>query len=350
MFKTWRLLEYDSPDFGMNLAINEAIFRSRRANLTWDTLRLWRGLKAIILGGYASYKDNINYEVCRKYRVEIVRTNSVTPKVIYNDAGSLNVTFAINVRSLENVIKDYKPILSEYQILNESIARGLQKLGAHLKADHDGIYIADRRISEVLPVWFYEYLLFQVTLHIDTNLNNYEQIIKTKENLTSLSHELGKKMAVNDVKEAIVQGVEETFNVKLEEQSLTEDEQKLAEKLFRVKYRLNKWNINGHEPFLTGMGKTTVEVFVAYPPTSLCRKLIELVNEVVSDLQDEVRVMIWMRGRGIYQHGPHPEISPFLSKAHKQSIIPAVIINGELKFSGSIPSKEDLRKAILNAL
>jgi len=349
-FKTWRLLEHVSPDFRMNWAINETIFRSRRTNLTLDTLRLWQGLKSIILGGSASYKDDINYEVCQKHHVEVVRANSVIPKVVYHDAGSLNVTFAINVKSLENIIKDHKPILSEYQILNESIVKGLQKLDVNVKANHDGIYIADKRISDSLPVWFYDYLLFQLTLHINTDLSIYEQIIKTKEHLTSLSHELREKIAMDDVKEAIVQGVEETFDVKLEKQNLTEDEQKLAEKLFRVKYSLNEWNINGHEPFLIGMGKTTVEVFVAYPPTSMCRKLIELVNDVVSDLQDEVSVMIWMRGRGVYQHGPYPEISPVLSRAHKQSIIPAVIINGELKFSGSIPLREDLRKAILNAL
>lgn len=97
------------------------------------------------------------------------------------------------------------------------------------------------------------------------------------------------------------------------------------------------------------MGKTAVEVFVAYPPTSMCRKLIQLVEDVTSNMQKEVKVMIWMRGKGIHQHGPYPQMSSALIGAQKGSIIPAIIINGELKFR-NIPSSENLRKALLDAL
>ena len=45
-----------------------------------------------------------------------------------------------------------------------------------------------------------------------------------------------------------------------------------------------------------------------------------------------------------------PEMSGALIRAGKCSEIPLIIINGELKFRGSIPSREDLRKAILSAL
>jgi lipoate-protein ligase A len=310
----------------------------------------------VVLETYSSYGDDVNHEACRKYSVEIVRAASISGEVLYHDMGSLNFTFAVDTSYFKHLIKNYQPVLSEYQILNESLAKGLQRFGVDLKADPYGIYIDNRKISEALPLWFHNYLLFQGALHIDTNLNIYQQVTKTRRHipkmtsLTSLSRELGKRIQMNSIKKALIQGVEERLDVRLEEQDLTKDEQNLIQKLYRVKYSLSKWNVNGHEPFLIGMGKTTVEVFVAYPPTSMCRRLIDLVRNAVSDLQDEVKVMIWMRGKGIHQHGPYPEMSSVLQAAEKRSTIPAIIINGELKFSESVPSKENLRKAIQDAL
>ena len=144
--------------------------------------------------------------------------------------------------------------------------------------------------------------------------------------------------------------MEERLGIKFEKQGLTKDEQKLVEKLYRVKYGFSGWNLYGHEPFLVEMGKTAIEVFVAYPPTSKCHELIHLVNDATSDLQGEVKVIIWMRGKGINQHGPYPEMSSSLVDAQKRSIIPAIIINGKLAFSGSVPSKDKLKQAIINEL
>ena len=340
----------------MNLAVNEAIFRSRREGLTQDTLRLWQGSNSVMLGAPSSYRNDVNHEACRKYGIEIVRAVSVSCGALYQDMGSLNFTVAADATFLKHLIKNYQPVLSEYQILNEGFAKGLQRFGVDVKADPTGIYIDKRRISEALPLWFYDFLLFQGTIHVNTDLDVYDEVIRTnlrpirKDFLASLSRELDKNIQMDEAKKAFVQSLEERLGVRFEEQGLAEDEQKLVEKLYRLKYGLSRWNIDSHEPFLSGMGKTTVEVFIAYPPTSMCRELIHLVNDVVSDMKDEVKIMIWMRGRGIYQHGPYPEISSALQAAKKRSIIPVIIINGELKFRESVPSKEVLKKALLDAL
>jgi lipoate-protein ligase A len=354
MSKTWRFLDYSSKDPKTDWAVNEAIFRSRREGLTPDTLRLWHGSSSVVLGAHSSYENDVNHKACKRYDIQIVRVNSISAEVLYYDMGSLNLTFALDASCFKHLIRNYQPVLSEYEIINESIAKGLHRFDVNLKADAYGVYIDDRRIFEALPLWFYDFLLFQGTLHINTNLNLYEEVIRTrhfekKVALTSLSRELGKDVPIDEVKKALLQGIKERLNVSFVEHSLTNDELNLAQKLYRIKYGVNKWNIDGKEPFLIGMGKTAVEVFVAYPPTSMCRKLIDMVKSVTLDLKDKVEVMIWMRGRGIQQHGPRPEMSDALRSAEKRSIIPAVIINGELKFEGSIPSKEDLRKAILDA-
>ena len=90
MAETWRLLDYSSADPKMDLAINEAIFRSRRENLTPNTLRLWQCPATVIIGSGSSYKDDVNHEECRKHGVEVIRAISVTADPFYMDRGSLN--------------------------------------------------------------------------------------------------------------------------------------------------------------------------------------------------------------------------------------------------------------------
>lgn len=188
-------------------------------------------------------------------------------------------------------------------------------------------------------------------------MDAYNRLIKTGRSLekklmiTSLSRQLRRDVSIDEAKTAIMEGFEKKLGIVFEsKKELTADEQKSADLLYKSKYSLEKWNVYGIEPFLVGMGKASLEVFVAYPPTSMCRQLINLVNDVTSDLQDDITIRVWMRGKGIYQHGVYPEMSSTLVDAEKCSRIPAIIINGELKFDRTIPSRECLRSAVLAAL
>ena len=341
----------------MDLAINEAIFRSRRENLTPNTLRLWQGPASVIIGSGSSYKDDVNQEECTEYRVEVIRAISVTGDPFYIDTGSLNFTVTANAALLNTRTKDYPPVLSDYFILNAAIVEGLRKFSDTLEANADGINIGERRMTGFLPKWFHDFLLYQGTLLINTDMNAYNKMIKTgkptekKLMITSLSRQLGRDVSIDEAKIAFMEGFEKKLGIVFElKKELTRDEQKSANLLYRAKYGLEKWNVHGIEPFFIGMGKASLEVFVAYPPTSMCRKLISLINDVTSDLQDDITVRVWMRGKGSNQHGVYPEMSSALVNAEKSSRIPAIIINGELKFDKTIPSKECLRSAVVAAL
>ncbi len=336
----WRLLEYSAPDPKMNLAINEAIFRSRRVGLSPDTLRLWESPNLVIFSG--PFEERVIPRVLQKWGAQAVRINSVEDKAIYCDPGSLNFAVTMNTEPLKSLTKDYHPVFSEYQILFEAIAKGLQELGVKAKADPNGAYTKNGRISLALPCWFSDTLLFQGTLLINTNMEAAAEALE--EALTSIGRELGRSVPLDDVKKAVVHGFEERLGVRFESQSPLEAEQKLAEKLYRVKYATDKWNIRREEPLLATMGETLVEVYVANPPTSKCRELIGLVNDVAAGLENEVRVVIWMRG--LTQQHPDVEPSPGLARLSKASILPAVVVNGGVKFGGGIPHRDELQKAI----
>ncbi len=357
MAETWRLLDFGSADPRMDLAINEAIFRSRRENLTPNTLRLWRGPASVIIGSGSSYKDDVNQKECRKHGVEVIRAISVTADPFYMDMGSLNFAVTANAALFNTRTTDYPPVLSEYFILNAAIVEGLRKFSDKLEANADGIHIGERRMTGILPKWFHDFLLFQGTLLVNTDVNAYNKMIKTEKPteqklmITSLKRQLRKDVSMEEAKTALIDGFEKKLGIVFElKKKLTEDEQKSTNLLYRAKYNLEKWNVHGIEPFFVGMGKASLEVFVAYPPTSMCRKLINLVNDVTSGLQDDITVRVWMRGKGINQHGVYPELSSALIDAEKCSRIPAIIINGELKFDKTLPTRECLRNAVVAAL
>jgi len=62
-------------------------------------------------------------------------------------------------------------------------------------------------------------------------------------------------------------------------------------------------------------------------------------------LTDDVKVVAWRRGLGTEQH-PLELMPPALIALSKADILPAVIINGEVKFTLEVPSEDDLRDAI----
>jgi hypothetical protein len=97
-----------------------------------------------------------------------------------------------------------------------------------------------------------------------------------------------------------------------------------------------------------------IEAYVAYPPTSLCNQIINVIEEVANEFKDKIEVRIWMKGYGVKTKEGKPlsslTFTPGLQKASKESIIPAIIINGKLVFGKVAPSKDELRKFIIQEL
>ena len=127
----------------------------------------------------------------------------------------------------------------------------------------DGIHIGERRMTGILPKWFHDFLLFQGTLLVNTDLDAYNKMIKTgrpaekKLMITSLSRQLRRDVSIDEAKKALIEGFEKKLGIVFElKKELTEDEQKSANLLYRAKYSHEKWNVHGIEPFFVGDGKS----------------------------------------------------------------------------------------------
>jgi hypothetical protein len=239
---------------------------------------------------------------------------------------------------------EYRPLLSEYEFLLDGFAAGIRKLGVEAKAETDTIYTAaGREIATAQPAWLSDVLLLQGTIYVDTEIEKLKSAFKR--DLTTLSAELKRNILPNEMTDTIVKGFENKLNAAFEKKGLTDTEQKLAAKLHDTKYDTDQWHADGKAPFLALTGETLVALYVANPPTSKCRQLIEMVNQAVSSLMGEVKVVVWRRGLGGQQH-PIELMPPVMIHLSKANILPAVVINGEVKFALEAPLESDLGEAI----
>jgi lipoate-protein ligase A len=343
---SWRLLQYDTPDPKMNLAVSEAIFRCKRAGLSPNTLYLWCTADPIILF-YSGSKHEIFAQSVREQTVVFLRTQAVAGSSFFCDAGNINFSIAVDTRLLEPRIEgEYRPLLSEYEFLLDGFAAGIRRLGVEVKAETDSIYTtAGEEIATAQPAWLSDVLLLQGTVYVNSVVGNLKLAFKRP--LTTLSTELKKNILPDEVTDIVVQEFENKMEATFERKGLTDAEQKLVAKLYDTKYGTDKWHIEGKAPFLALTGETLVVLYVANPPTSKCRQLIEMVNKAVSRLMDEVKVVVWRRGLGAEQH-PIEAMPPVIITLSKANILPAVIINGEVKFALEMPPENDLREAIHN--
>ena len=344
--ESWRLLDFDTPDPKMNLAVSETIFRCKRAGLSPNTLYLWRTADPIILF-YSGSKHEIFAQSKREQNVELLRTQAVAGNTFFCDAGNMNFSIAIDSRVLRPLLKgEYHPLLSEYQFLLDFFATGLRGLGIQAKAEPDGIYTyAGKEIATAQPAWLSDVLLLQGTVYVNSEVESFK--LPFKRALTTLSTELKKCILPVEILDIMVQGFEKKLNLTFKRWGLTDAEQKLVAKLYDTKYGTERWNAEGKAPFLALTGETFVALYVANPPTSKCRQLVERVNKAVSSLMDEVKVVVWRRGLGAQQHPMEP-MPPVIITLSKANILPAVIINGEVKFALEVPLEDDLREAIHN--
>jgi len=90
-----------------------------------------------------------------------------------------------------------------------------------------------------------------------------------------------------------------------------------------------------------------IELLVANPPTRKCREFIDFVMRNTKQYGDLVDIKIYRKGTKI---PPGYSPSAGLLKAAKRSAIPAIIINSEVSFVGTIPKEEDFKKKIEDAM
>ncbi|MEM1587505.1 MAG: hypothetical protein QW476_04690 [Candidatus Bathyarchaeia archaeon] len=338
--KFWRLISQPSiNELNFNLSVDEAILRCVQEGLSESTLRLWIGKPSIILSKSEGIFES-NLVNWRKLGLNVAR-GCMNGRIIYNDEGVLNIVVA------SNELQDKLSFKHLHKLVYEVISFPILNFGLKPVVNEDSrlILTNDKILSSISSFSFYDSNLIFAVLYVNPNLNLMKKALPN--NFSSIENEANVKVELNEVKAMIKSKFEEVFNASLIDGMLNKEEEKIAKKLYEIKYSKEEWLTKGEEPLT--LKDVLLEVYVAYPPTALDRKFIEAVNKAVFNLRDKVEVRIWKRGRGI---PPGVSLTPGLRKASKESLIPALIVNGEVKLGRIIepPSEEELRKILEEAL
>lgn len=252
--ETWRLVdeEYRDNPF-MNLAVEEAIPRKVGEGKSPSTVRFWHNSNTIVLGCFQSAKLEVNFEACKETGTEIVR-RFTGGGAVYHDSGNLN--YAISLQKGHELIPD-ENLQSVFQRLSEGTIQGLRKLG--VKAEFqplNDIQVEGKKVSGAAgsirwnTIFHHGCILVNSDLAILGKVLNVplakledKHVTSVRKRVTTVRDELGRDVSTREVRDAIVQGIEECYRVRVEARSLTKEELGLAEELYQTKYNLLEWNL-----------------------------------------------------------------------------------------------------------
>lgn len=254
MAETWRLvdLEYRDDPF-MNMSVEEAIPRAVGEGRAPNTVRFWHNSNTIVLGCFQSADLEVNYDACKETGTTIVR-RFTGGGAVYHDAGNLN--YAISIKKGHRLALD-GDLQLVFRELSKGAVEGLKSLGvpAEFQPIND-IQINGKKVSGAAgsikwgAVFHHGCILVASDLAILGKVLNVpkvkladHRVASVQKRVTTVRDELHKDVETREVRDAIVLGIEKSYDVKLDEGQLTNSELANAKQLYDTKYSKSKWNL-----------------------------------------------------------------------------------------------------------
>ena len=254
MAETWRLLdtEYRDDPF-LNMSVEEAIPRAVGDGAVPNTVRFWHNSNTIVLGCFQSADLEVNYDACKETGTQIVR-RFTGGGAVYHDAGNLN--YAISLKKGHPLVPD-NDLQLIFQRLSEGTVEGLRGLGVRAEFHPiNDIQVDGRKVSGAAgsvrwgTVFHHGCILVASDLAILGRVLNVpgvkladRHVASVQKRVTTVRDELQKDVTTGEVRDAIVRGIERSYNVRLVEGQLSSSELSLAKELYDSKYNTSQWNL-----------------------------------------------------------------------------------------------------------
>jgi len=252
--ETWRLVdvEYRDDPF-MNLAVEEAIPRAVGEGVASNTVRFWHNSNTVVLGCFQSAELEVNFEACKETETEVVR-RFTGGGAVYHDSGNLN--YAISLKKGHPLVPN-SDLQLVFKKLSEGAVEGLRSLG--VKAEFqpiNDISVDDKKVSGAAgsirwgAIFHHGCILVASDLAILGRVLNVpkakladKHVASVQKRVTTIRDELRREITTKDVRDAIVHGIELSYDVRLEKGGLTGREMSLAKELYDTKYSRHEWNL-----------------------------------------------------------------------------------------------------------
>ncbi len=254
MVETWRLidLEYREDPF-RNMSVEEAIPRAVGEGAAPNTVRFWHNSNTIVLGCFQSADLEVNFDACKASGTEIVR-RFTGGGAVYHDAGNLN--YAISLKRGHPLVPG-NDLQLVFQRLSEGTIAGLKSLGVNAEFQPiNDIQVDGKKVSGAAgsirwgTTFHHGCILVASDLAILGKVLNVPRVkladrhvASVQKRVTTIRDELQKEITTRDVRNAIVQGIENVYNVRLEQGQLSKSEAANVKELYDTKYSTSKWNL-----------------------------------------------------------------------------------------------------------
>jgi lipoate-protein ligase A len=259
---TWRLLQLNTHDAMMNMAVDEAILTAKIADDYPNTLRFYRWKpSAVSIGKFQRVENEVQLENCKKLGVDVVR-RMTGGGTVYHDAED-EITYSVVAGKEDLKAKD---ITAVYASIYAGLTEALKIL--RLTTDFSegnaktcpNLTINGKKISGSAQCHKAGVVLQHGTVLVKVNLERMFTFLRVpwaktcmqvmdvaKKRITSIGDELGKDVSVSEVNSALVEGFSRALNIELTVGELTSFELELAERLCKEKYHRDEWNFRGED-------------------------------------------------------------------------------------------------------
>jgi lipoate-protein ligase A len=258
--KKWRFLAFEAHNAFMNMAIDEAILRSRLENKCPNTLRLY-GWKpsAVSVGRFQKVENEVNMENCSKLSVDVVRRIS-GGGTVYHDTHR-EITYSVVARTADFETSDVAVV---YTKVYSGIVEALKMLG--ITADFSegdakncpNLTVRGKKISGSSQANKSGVVLQHGTLLLNVDLEKMFTLLRVrwaktcmeivnvaKNKITSIGAQKENEVSFETITQVLKQGFEKALKVEFVDSDLKPFEKDLASELCKLKYSTQHWNLYG---------------------------------------------------------------------------------------------------------
>ena len=245
----WRLLDITFDSVYRNLALEEALITSPQAAET-PTIRIWFNPPAIVVGRFQDLHLEADTSLCIRKNIILARrfTGGGT---VYHDQGCLNLTMVTQ-----------EPIIDLKTVQHRNIAimkETLLRMGVESTiANSNSISVEGRKISGASLAVKRNFVLWHASLLVSTDLLTVTQVLSPSRRqfttnrvrsrwrpVTNLQTTLSRPVETAEVKEQILNTVQDMFDTRLRTSQLSPGEENVTTKLHDLKYATAEWNNEG---------------------------------------------------------------------------------------------------------
>lgn len=238
--RDWRLLDTGCRSAAENMALDDVILECRARGRIPNTIRFLQfEPPAVLVGYHQAVKHEVRIEFCEKRGIDINRRLTGGGAIFF---GQKSLGWEVFASKAE--LGAYHPLFDQEGIFKkmcQGVLLGLQMLGvrADFRPKND-IEVNGRKISGTGGTERDEAFLFQGTLLVDFDVETMlhalripvmklkdKEIKSVKERVTCIKWELGYTPDLEEIKGALTEGFEKAFEIRLIEDVLSHDEEKL---------------------------------------------------------------------------------------------------------------------------